>query len=474
MGAKSAARRPAVKDATREPQIDEAHPSLPDCRRAERQQVLVRFLTLVLVLLVACSGGDGKQNSNNGGGEAPLGILVTPDALIVPIGSTVQLSATGLYKKRRTEDLTNVAKWRTSDENVATVGSGLDVEGLVTGIAVGSVDIWADVDGDKSPPALITVTDQALEALIVEPSELVVAVGQTVPMIASAQFSDGARSDATEQVRWITSDASIATFDGSVLTASGTGTTTIQAQWDDIISAPVPVDVLASASSDLRIQTLTAVGIDDTVSVTVQVENLGTAGAADFWIDVFVDPSGNLGPGDVGDDYARVNWVGPDEVVAVEIEITGVSDGDHEVVAVVDIEDEVDESNEGNNEASVDVTMSGGTDLLPANLAIDTVDWLADPSDVYYFVEISNYGDEGVGPFWVDVYVDEASAPAVGQDGDEWEQIPWIGPWQTIVVEFLVSESCVACDSWVQVDTWDEAAESDESDNLFGPELVYY
>ena len=293
-------------------------------------------------------------------------------------------------------------------------------------------------------------------------------------MTATSQFSDGMRSDATAQVRWITSDPGIATFDGAILSATGVGTTTIVAQWDDVKSDPIPVEVLASASAELRIHTLTAVGVDDTVSVTVQVENSGSAGAADFWVDVFTDPIWNLGPGDIGDDFVRINWVGPDETVAVELEVSGVSDGTHEILAVVDIEDEVLELDESNNEASVDVTMTGGTDLVGANLAIGYVGWIADPSDVYYYIEITNYGDEGAGPFWVDVYADAYYSPAVGQDGDAWEQVPWIGPWQTAVVEILVPASCWSCDSWVQVDTWDEVVETDEFDNLFGPEYVWY
>jgi hypothetical protein len=423
--------------------------------------------------MLGCAGSAGPTGPD-AQDIPPLGILLTPDDVIVPLGSSVQLSATGLFKKRRTEDLTHVAQWRTSDEGVAAVGSGLDEEGIVTGHAVGSAEVWAVVDGVKSPTARISVTDQALDALTVEPSELVVAVGQDVPMTASAQFSDGLRSDATGQVRWVTGDLSVVTFDGSLLTATGVGVTTIHAQWDDIQSAPVPVEVLATASAELRVHTLTAVGIDDTLSVTVQIENSGTVGAADFWVDVFSDPAWSLGPGDVGDDFVRVNWVGPDQTVAVELEISGVSEGSHEVVAVVDIEDEVSETDEANNEARVDVTMSGGTNLVGPNLTVAYVGWLADPTDVYYYIEITNEGDEGVGPFWVDVYADSWVAPAVGQDGDAWEQVSWIGPWQTAVVELLVPASCWSCDSWVQVDTWDEVAETDETDNLYGPEFVWY
>jgi len=434
---------------------------------------MARLFTFLALGLFGCDLTSAPSKTP-AADAAPIGVLVTPEDVIVPVGGTVQLAATGLYDKRRSEDLTHVAQWRSSDPEVVRVGSGLDEEGRVTAVEVGQAEVWAVVEGVKSPRARISVTDQALEALTVEPSELVVAVGQEVPMTATAQFTDGLRSDATAQVRWITSDPSVVTFDGSVLSAAGVGETTVQAQWDEVQSEPIPVEVLASASAELRVHTMTAVGVDDTISVTVQVENSGSAGAADFWVDVFSDPTGGLGPGDIGDDFARVAWVGPEETVAVELEFSGVSDGTHEVVAYVDIEDEVEEGDESNNEARVDVTMTGGTDLVGPNLSVDYVGWLADATDVYYYVEITNYGDEGAGPFWVDVYADAFFAPAVGEDGDAWEQVSWIGPWQTTVVEFVVPISCWYCESWVQIDTWDEVAETDELDNVYGPEVVWY
>ena len=102
------------------------------------------------------------------------------------------------------------------------------------------------------------------------------------------------------------------------------------------------------------------------------------------------------------------------------------------------------------------------------------MEWISDGTWVYYYVEISNYGDSGVGPFWVDVYVDQWSSPAIGSNGDDWAQVSWIGPWSTVAIEFLVEADCTwGCDSWVLADSLDAVSEPYESDNLEGPLWVY-
>ena len=431
-----------------------------------------RLAILLLGLLVACGGGEGKGKNQ----DDLLGILVDADTLRVPIGTELQLEAIGLYDGRSTADLTPVVDWKSSNKAIAKPSTQLDKEGVIVAQKLGTAGVWAKLGDVASERVQIVVTDQSITALSVEPSSLVLEKGQQVQLAATAQFSDGERSDATGLVRWVTSNGAVAQLNGGLLTAAGVGTTTIQAQLDDLISPPVTVQVLASASPDLTISTLTASPSPDGLNVTVSVHNSGTSGAADFWVDVFLDGPNNLGPGDVGDDFSRVNWVGPGETVQTVMLLEGVNSGVHTLTAVVDIEREVSELNENNNQAETDVNVSGTTGgaLLQADISVDYVDWIADPFDVYYVVEITNYGDLGAGPFWVDVYVDENNAPTVGQDGDDWVEVPWIGAWQTIEVEFLVGANCYGCWSWVQADSYNTINEPVEWDNIYGPVDVSY
>ena len=43
-----------------------------------------------------------------------LGIVVTPDEVIVPVGTTIQLEALGLNTDRQTLDLTDAVDWSSS------------------------------------------------------------------------------------------------------------------------------------------------------------------------------------------------------------------------------------------------------------------------------------------------------------------------------------------------------------------------
>ena len=52
---------------------------------------------------------------------------------------------------------------------------------------------------------------------------------------ATATFSDGSRADATGLVRWITDDGGIASLSDGLLTANATGTTTVHAQYEDLV-----------------------------------------------------------------------------------------------------------------------------------------------------------------------------------------------------------------------------------------------
>jgi hypothetical protein len=245
------------------------------------------------------------------------------------------------------------------------------------------------------------------------------------------------------------------------------------------------VEVLALASADLHIQTLTASSGSGELGVSVTIENLGAVGGSAFWLDVFVDSTNTLGPGDVGDDLERISWLGPGEVSMVQFSIAA-ADVDPDLAAVVDIEDEVDESNEGNNQA-IGFIAAGGSGGTPwagstgstwsstwgSDLHIERVDWLSDGTSVYCEVEIANDGSTGAGPFWLDVYADQTVAPVLYEDGDAYTEVGWIGPWDTVVVDFWVEESCTWCWSWVQVDGHDTVVKWTESDNVFGPVDVY-
>ena len=70
------------------------------------------------LLLTACTGGKAAEEDDL---DEVLGILLTPTEVVVPVGQTAQLSATGLLDGRESLDLTRSVDWRSSDPGVLAI-----------------------------------------------------------------------------------------------------------------------------------------------------------------------------------------------------------------------------------------------------------------------------------------------------------------------------------------------------------------
>lgn len=425
---------------------------------------------LPLAALAACAPSSGLRRLD--GSEAELlGMLVSPEAVVVPVGGEAPLTATGLFADRTSGDLTFRADWFSDDPDVATVSEGLDEEGVLFGRRAGRAQVWAGLDDVLSPKVTVTVTEAELDALSVLPGDLTVGVGQRVALEATARWSDGTQSKATSQVRWIVGDPDVAIIDGTEIVGQGRGETTLRAVWDEVESGPVRVKVVESAEPDLRLLDVSAWSDDGRVTLSLEVENLGNAGASTFWVDAFLDPVRDPRPTDLGDAFALVDWVGPGAVRTVTLELDDVGSGDHDLVILLDSGGDVKESNESNNR--FDGTLSVAQQEYPADIVVDGFDAVTDGYSIWYWVELSNYGDVPTGPFYLDFYLDRTRAPTPGLDGDYYVDVGSIAPWDTISFEVEVPESCWGCGSWIQADSLDEIDEVYEDDNVAGPVYVW-
>jgi hypothetical protein len=314
----------------------------------------------VLLLLVGCDRLDRIGGGDDVSVEGIVGILVSPEDLVVPVGGEVRLTATGLYEDRTTRDVTAVVDWHSGDDDVAAVSEELDAEGLLAGGRAGETEVWAAIEGMESNVARVRVTEATLVGLSVEPAEVAVAEGDDVQLTALAAWSDGTRGDASAQVRWVTDDGAVAQIaSGGVLTGAGEGQTTLHADWDGTLSPDVPVTVLAaSADADLRVLAAEGTGGGGVITLTVTVENRGDAGAAAFWVDAWVDREVEWDG--AGDDFVMVDWVGPDGTAQVELTVYPDTGGAHTVTISADTNYAVDEADEGNNTFSTEVSSGSG------------------------------------------------------------------------------------------------------------------
>lgn len=418
-----------------------------------------------LLLLVGCTGDQPEL-------EGLVGILVTPDPVVLPVGGSTQLTATGLLEDRESIDMTNLVTWRAPDASVASVGSGMDQEGVLTGHLAGRAGVFASYDGLSSPSIVVTVTDAELLRLTVNPDAIVAATGDVIQLAAEAGFSDGSAGDVTGQVRWITDDGGVAQLTSSgLLTAAGDGSTQIMAEWDGVSSEPVPVTVsgVASGTPELSLSALTASSAGGVVDLTVQVTNTGAGSAGAFWVDVWADPSSTPSVGDIGDDYILLSYLGPGQSESLSFQLSA----SELVYVLVDTNDDVDESDESNNVGSAQVSSGGSGGSGGPDLVIPYFDYLADESTVYYLVEIANQGDSGTESFYVDVFIDENDAPAIGTDGDDYVLISSLSAGESTYAEFYIDTWCHWCWSWAVTDSLDWIDETNEDNNVEGPLDVF-
>jgi hypothetical protein len=69
-------------------------------------------------------------------------IIITPDPSIAK-GTKVQLTATGVFSDKSTEDLTDQVNWTSGNNGIAEVSNIAPDQGLVTGLGPGSTSITA-------------------------------------------------------------------------------------------------------------------------------------------------------------------------------------------------------------------------------------------------------------------------------------------------------------------------------------------
>lgn len=151
-------------------------------------------------------------------------LTIAPAVDTLPKGSGRYLAATGAFSDGTTADLTSVVTWRSSAPHVATINSA----GLAAGVAEGATTITA-TSGNVTSSLTLTITGPAISQLSLTPKGARVPVGGTRQFTANARMTDLTMADVTARVTWTSSDLSIATVTGGVVTGVSGGSVTITA-----------------------------------------------------------------------------------------------------------------------------------------------------------------------------------------------------------------------------------------------------
>jgi len=173
--------------------------------------------------ITATSEGQSGTSSITVSGVAVSSVTVTPASANLPVGQTVQLTATP--KDANGNPLTGrMVTWSSSNNSVASVTSS----GLVSGGAAGSATITATSEG-QSGTASITVTSVPVASVSVTPTSANVNEGKTVQLTATPK-DGGGNPLSGRTIAWSSSNTAVATVSSSgLVTGKVAGSATITA-----------------------------------------------------------------------------------------------------------------------------------------------------------------------------------------------------------------------------------------------------
>jgi uncharacterized protein YjdB len=156
------------------------------------------------------------------------GVVVSPAQLTLGVGDTRQLIATATYSDGSSAVVTALSTWTSTAPAIATVSGG-----LVAGVSAGNAGIVAGYSSHSDTSnASVTVSPPSLSGLVVTPAVASLAAGNSLQLLATAEYSDGSSAAVTGQSNWSSTAPAVATVSGGLVTGVSAGATSIIATFD--------------------------------------------------------------------------------------------------------------------------------------------------------------------------------------------------------------------------------------------------
>jgi subtilase family serine protease len=210
----------------------------------------------------------------------------------------------------------------------------------------------------------------------------------------------------------------------------------------------------------------TAIGFEFSVTVT----NTGDEDAPEFMVDLYGDQDDAPELYDAGEDWHTVYGLAAGEAETFTLSTTRYCAVECTAWMLVDTADAVVEADETNNVYGPVAVLATPPAPADANLQVVDVTWSDVGSGFEYEVTVRNIGGTEAVDFWVDVFVDSATAPAVNSTGDNYTFINGLAPQAETTVQITANGACtLGCSSWVLLDSSENVEEGDENDNVAGP-----
>ncbi|MGP8080149.1 MAG: Ig-like domain-containing protein, partial [Dehalococcoidales bacterium] len=236
---------------------------------------------------------------------------------IFQLGTTQQFTATGTYSDQSTKDITSNVTWKSSDSTVATVSN----KGLVTAVALGTVNITASLSGISSTATTLPVV--TISYITIEqksPYKLLVKANQQFTCLAT--FSDGSQEDATLLSTWNSSAPTVATITTiGAATGNAAGNTNITASLYGVTSAPLNLIVTVPSSGPTI----------SSIAVTRKIVSNLTVGYTQQFTATAISTDGST-----ADITSQATWASSDQSVATVSStgvVTGIAPGQADITA---------------------------------------------------------------------------------------------------------------------------------------------
>ncbi len=156
---------------------------------------------------------------------AVVSIAVSPSGLSIPLGNQIQLTATGTFTDKSTQDVTNLVTWASSQPGVALVSSS----GLAVSRSVGTSAVTATLDSVNASSPL-TVSPAVLVSLVMSENHATIPLGTTAQFTAKGVYTDGSQQDLTNSVSWTAAPSGVVSISSSGLaTGRAVGAATVSA-----------------------------------------------------------------------------------------------------------------------------------------------------------------------------------------------------------------------------------------------------
>ena len=135
-----------------------------------------------------------------------IAIELSQNSIVLPNGTQTTIRATGRYSNNVTLDISSIAEWSLQNNNIASLSINDSV--TILGVNVGDTILSVALQG-LTVTAEVSVTNAALDEIVIEPVRPDVVVGNTAQLVAMGRFSDNVMRDITDQVVWQSSNETI-------------------------------------------------------------------------------------------------------------------------------------------------------------------------------------------------------------------------------------------------------------------------